>query len=202
MISPSWVQIHFRSVSAVGGFIFGYDLSIIAGASLFLKEEFLLTPFWLGFAVSSAVIGCIIGPLAGGGLTDRWGRKKALYLCAVLFGISAIGTALPRTMLEFYVFRIVGGMDARDAATAFRLAVENDSARHEVLNICGDDTFSPIETRELVARHYPQVPLKEPLQGHASLLSYKKATRILGFRPRFDWRETDFQLWRKATTGC
>ncbi len=97
-------------VAAVGGFIFGYDLSIIAGASLFLKAEFGLTPFWLGFAVSSAVIGCIIGPLAGGGLTDRWGRKKALYLCAVLFGISAIGTALPRTMLEFYIFRILGGM--------------------------------------------------------------------------------------------
>ncbi len=97
-------------VAAVGGFIFGYDLSIIAGASLFLKEEFALTPFWLGFAVSSAVIGCIIGPIAGGGLTDRWGRKKALYLCAILFGISAIGTALPRTMLEFYAFRILGGM--------------------------------------------------------------------------------------------
>lgn len=90
-------------------------------------------------------------------------------------------------------------VDARDAATAFRLAVENNSARHEVLNICGDDTYSPIETRELVARHYPQVPLKEPLEGHASLLSYKKATRILGFRPQFDWRETDFQLWREAT---
>lgn len=97
-------------VAAVGGFIFGYDLSIIAGASLFLKEEFALTPFWLGFAVSSAVIGCIIGPIAGGGLTDRWGRKKALYLCAILFGISAIGTALPRTMFEFYIFRILGGM--------------------------------------------------------------------------------------------
>ena len=97
-------------VAAVGGFIFGYDLSIIAGASLFLKEEFALTPLWLGFAVSSAVIGCIIGPLAGGGLTDRWGRKKALYLCAILFGVSAIGTALPRTMLEFYIFRILGGM--------------------------------------------------------------------------------------------
>lgn len=97
-------------VAAVGGFIFGYDLSIIAGASLFLKEEFGLTPFWLGFAVSSAAIGCIIGPLAGGGLTDRWGRKKALYLCAILFGVSAIGTALPRTMVEFYIFRILGGM--------------------------------------------------------------------------------------------
>ncbi len=97
-------------VAAVGGFIFGYDLSIIAGASLFLREEFALTPFWLGFAVSSAVIGCIIGPLAGAGLTDQWGRKKALYLCAILFGISAIGTALPRTMVEFYIFRILGGM--------------------------------------------------------------------------------------------
>ena len=97
-------------LAAVGGFLFGYDLSIIAAATTFLKNEFSLSPFLLGFAVSSAVIGCILGSLGFGGLTDRWGRKKALYLCAILLGISAIGTALPRTMLVFSIFRILGGM--------------------------------------------------------------------------------------------
>ena len=97
-------------LAAVGGFLFGYDLSIIAAATPFLKNEFSLSPFLLGFAVSSAVIGCILGSLGFGGLTDRWGRKKALYLCAILLGVSAIGTALPRTMLVFSIFRILGGM--------------------------------------------------------------------------------------------
>ena len=97
-------------LAAVGGFLFGYDLSIIAGATPFLKNEFSLSPFLLGFALSSAIIGCILGSLGFGGLTDRWGRKKALYLCAILLGISAIGTALPRTMLVFSIFRILGGM--------------------------------------------------------------------------------------------
>ena len=97
-------------VAAVGGFLFGYDLSIISGAVLFLKQEFSLSPFWIGFAVSSAVIGCMLGPLVGGALTDRWGRKKTLIFTAILFGVSAIGTALPRTMTEFYAFRILGGI--------------------------------------------------------------------------------------------
>ena len=90
-------------------------------------------------------------------------------------------------------------VDARDAATAFRLSVENDSVKHEVLVISGDETFSEVKTQELVARHYPEVPLREPLEGHASLLSYRRAEKILGFRPRFKWRGTDFQNWRKAT---
>ena len=90
-------------------------------------------------------------------------------------------------------------VDARDAATAFRLSLENDSMKHEVLVISGDETFSEVQTQELVARHYPEVPLREPLESHASLLSSRRAEEILGFRPQFKWRETDFQSWRKTT---
>ena len=96
--------------AAVGGFLFGYDLSIIAGAIPFLKNEFSPSPWLLGFAASSAVMGCILGALGFGVLTDRWGRKKALYLGAILLGLSAVGTTLPTTMLGFSIFRIVGGM--------------------------------------------------------------------------------------------
>lgn len=98
------------TLAAVGGFLFGYDLSIIAGATPFLEGEFSPSPWLLGFGASSAIIGCILGALSLGGLTDRWGRKKALYLCATLLGISALGTAFPRGMLDFSIFRIVGGM--------------------------------------------------------------------------------------------
>ncbi len=85
--------------------------------------------------------------------------------------------------------------DARDAAQAFRLALEDDHLWHEVFFINGDDTCSTVETQTLVARHYPGVPLKGPLEGHASLVSHEKATRLLGYRPRYTWRQSDFQVW-------
>lgn len=85
--------------------------------------------------------------------------------------------------------------DARDAAQAFRLAVENETLSHEVFYINGDDTCSYQQTRELVARHFPETPLKAPLEGHASLVSHDKATRLLGYRPNYTWRDSDFNEW-------
>jgi nucleoside-diphosphate-sugar epimerase len=86
-------------------------------------------------------------------------------------------------------------VDARDTATAFRLALENDEIRHSVLEILGDETYALVETRELVARYYPDVPLKAPVEGYASLWSHEKAARELGYRPRHRWRESDFAAW-------
>jgi nucleoside-diphosphate-sugar epimerase len=85
--------------------------------------------------------------------------------------------------------------DARDAAQAFRLAVENDHLLHEVFFINGDDTCSTVDTPTLIARHYPGVPLHAPLEGHASLVSHAKATRLLGYQPRYTWRQSDFYDW-------
>jgi len=97
-------------VAAVGGFLFGYDLAIISGAMIFLRREFRLNPGQLGFATASALLGCMLGSVIAGWLGDRLGRKKALVVAAVLFGLGAIGTALPRHMLEFYLFRVLGGV--------------------------------------------------------------------------------------------
>lgn len=91
--------------------------------------------------------------------------------------------------------------DARDAAQACRLAVENKTLGHEVFIINGCDTSSMIETKELVARYYPSVPIRKPLEGFAPLLSNEKATRLLGYIPRFTWRQSDFQTWREKTFG-
>ena len=97
--------------------------------------------------------------------------------------------------------------DARDAAQAFRLAVENDAIKHEVFLINGDDTCSREPTPLLIDRLRssldegeanatgPDIPLKEPLEGHVSLWSHAKATRLLGYRPRYTWRQSDFQSW-------
>lgn len=91
--------------------------------------------------------------------------------------------------------------DVRDAARAFRLAVENDEIVHEVFLINGDVTCSTMETRALISRYFPGVPVKTPLEGYASLASNKKATRMLGYRPQYTWRESDFQVWMESDAG-
>jgi MFS family permease len=98
------------SVAAVGGFLFGYDLQIIAGVKLFLVKEFELKPFGEGFAMASALMGCMAGPLLGGTLSDRWGRKPTLIFSGLLFAIGSIGSALPADILLFDVFRFLGGV--------------------------------------------------------------------------------------------
>jgi len=97
-------------VAAVGGFLFGYDISIISGAVIFMKDEFDLTGSELGFIMSSAQIGCIVGALIGGSLSDFFGRKKTLFFSAVLFGLSAIFTAVAQDLVVFNAFRLVGGI--------------------------------------------------------------------------------------------
>jgi MFS transporter, SP family, arabinose:H+ symporter len=97
-------------IAASGGFLFGYDLNIIVGAQPFLRTAFEMTPTEFGFAIGSALLGCLAGPLFGGWLCDAIGRKRTLMISAVLFGVSAIGTALPQTLWQFNLFRIVGGI--------------------------------------------------------------------------------------------
>jgi MFS transporter, SP family, arabinose:H+ symporter len=97
-------------VAAVGGFLLTYDIVIMSGAIIFMKKEFHLTPLGVGFAMTSAMIACFFSPSFGGWLCDRLGRKKTLLFSAILFGVSAIGTALPTSIFEFNVFRILGGV--------------------------------------------------------------------------------------------
>jgi len=98
------------AIAAMGGFLFGYDLDVIIGAIIFLKKGFQLSPVQVGFAVSCASIGCIIGPLVGGPAADWLGRRKTLLVTALIFSVGTIGTVFPRTIAEFDFFRIVGGL--------------------------------------------------------------------------------------------
>ncbi|MGO8691767.1 MAG: sugar porter family MFS transporter [Thermoguttaceae bacterium] len=97
-------------VAAVGGFLFGYDLSIISGAMVFIKPAFGLNPHQVGLAMGSALLGCMAGPLVGGPLGDRWGRKWTLILAGLLFAAGAIGTAMPSGVVSFSLFRFLGGV--------------------------------------------------------------------------------------------
>jgi SP family arabinose:H+ symporter-like MFS transporter len=97
-------------VAAFGGFLFGYDLHVIVGGQLFWRPYFHLSDQGYGFAMASAMIGCICGPSLGPWTIDRFGRRSTLMFCALLFAISAVGTALPRDIVTFVIFRIIGGI--------------------------------------------------------------------------------------------
>jgi SP family xylose:H+ symportor-like MFS transporter len=97
-------------VAALGGLLFGYDTGVINGAIGPLKAHFELDATWEGWATGCALLGCAIGAALAGTLSDRFGRKKVLIFAAVMFLISAIGTAVPPTIGIFVFFRIVGGV--------------------------------------------------------------------------------------------
>jgi len=107
----SSLYIYFVAVvSSLGGLLFGYDTAVISGAVNFFEAYFHLSPAELGWGVSSALVGCIVGSLISGPFSDRFGRKKSLLLCALLFLVGALGTAFPTSFAEFVSFRIVGGI--------------------------------------------------------------------------------------------
>jgi SP family arabinose:H+ symporter-like MFS transporter len=81
-------------ISTIGGFLFGYDTAIISGCNSFLQSHFQLTPALLGWVVSSALLGTILGCIISGTITDRFGRKSALILAAFSLTVSAIGSML------------------------------------------------------------------------------------------------------------
>jgi len=97
-------------VATLGGLLFGYDTAVIAGAIGFLQTHFELSGAGKGWAASSALVGCMFGVALAGPLSDRFGRRSVLMLSAVLFLVSAIGTAVPRTLEAFTIFRFVGGL--------------------------------------------------------------------------------------------
>ena len=110
MTIKGWYAFYISFVASIGGFLFGYDMAIISGAQIFLRDQFALSPQQFGFATSSVSLGCIAGPFLGARITDRFGRKSALYIAACLFALGAIGSALASNIAVFNVFRILGGV--------------------------------------------------------------------------------------------
>ncbi|GHV00829.1 arabinose-proton symporter [Bacteroidia bacterium] len=96
--------------AAMGGFLFGYDLSLISGAISFLQDHFHLTEFQKGWMISSAMLGAAAGPFLGLWVADKWGRKQGLLFSALLLMISAIGCAMADTVTWFVIWRILGGL--------------------------------------------------------------------------------------------
>jgi len=98
-------------VAALGGLMFGYDWVVISGAEPFYKRFFeLSTAAQEGWAMASALVGCLLGAVLSGGLSDRFGRKRLLILSAFIFVVSSIGTALAGSFVSFNVWRMAGGI--------------------------------------------------------------------------------------------
>jgi SP family sugar porter-like MFS transporter len=106
-------------VSAMGGFLFGYDWVVIGGAKPFYELYFDIAnaPTLQGWAMSSALIGCIFGAVLSGIVTDLYGRKIPLILAALLFIISAGGTGYADHFTPFIIYRVIGGVGIGLAST-------------------------------------------------------------------------------------
>ncbi len=111
-VAPGSVRFAYRvcAVAAVAGLLFGFDIAVINGAIVFLRDQFHLTDFETEFAASSLLFGCIAGAAVAGWLTDRYGRRRILSLSALLFAFSSAGAAVPRTFFEFGMARFAGGI--------------------------------------------------------------------------------------------
>lgn len=96
---------------ALGGLLFGYDWVVIGGAKPFYERYFHLnTPAIEGWAMSCALVGCLFGAIASGGLAERFGRKRLLTLAALVFAISSLGTGLAHHFAVFVAWRMLGGV--------------------------------------------------------------------------------------------
>ena len=100
------------SVSAMGGLLFGYDWVVIGGAKPFYELYFGIadSPVLQGVAMTTALVGCLLGAMVAGALADRFGRKPLLMTSAVLFTVSAVGTGLFNDFTLFNIARLVGGV--------------------------------------------------------------------------------------------
>src|SRR5271163_844618 len=97
-------------VSALGGFLFGYDWVVIGGAKPFYEAYFSITqPSREAWAMSSALVGCLAGAVSSGWLSEQIGRRRALLISAAFFATSALGTGMATTFIGFVVWRIAGG---------------------------------------------------------------------------------------------
>jgi sugar porter (SP) family MFS transporter len=101
------LQISF--VSALGGYLFGFDFAVIAGALPFLQHQFVLNAYWEGFATGCLALGAILGCILAGKVAENYGRRPGLMLSAGIFALSSIAMAFAPTRDVFIIARFFAG---------------------------------------------------------------------------------------------
>ena len=97
-------------ISALGGYLFGFDFAVIAGALPLLRDVFGLTAWWEGFLTGTLALGCMVGCVMAGRLADRYGRRPSLMTAAAIFAVSSIAMAFSNSLTTFMVARFVAGI--------------------------------------------------------------------------------------------
>ncbi|HEX4811647.1 MAG TPA: sugar porter family MFS transporter [Nonomuraea sp.] len=101
--------VFIAAAAAIGGFLFGYDSSVINGAVVGIQRYFQVGAVQTGFVVAIALLGSAVGAWAGGGLADRWGRTRSMQVAALLFAVSSIGQMLPFAIWDLALWRVAAG---------------------------------------------------------------------------------------------
>ncbi len=109
MTNKQFYVIRVALIVALGGFLMGFDASVISGVVRFIGPEFGLSSIQIGWAVGSLTLTATLAMLLAGPLSDRYGRRGILKVAAVLFAVSAVGSALAPDFLTFVIARMIGG---------------------------------------------------------------------------------------------
>jgi len=117
-------------ISALGGYLFGFDFAVIAGALPFLQQQFGLDAYWEGFATGSLALGAIVGCIIAGNMADKYGRKKGLLVASAIFGISSLAMALAPDRNTFIAFRFVAGIGVGMASMLSPMYIAEVSPAH------------------------------------------------------------------------
>ncbi|MEV0258421.1 sugar porter family MFS transporter [Streptomyces sp. NPDC050732] len=102
--------IFITAAAAMGGFLFGYDSSVINGATVAIQHRFDVDANMLGWIIATALLGCAVGAAVAGRIADRIGRIRCMQIAAVLFAASAVGSALPFAAWDLTMWRLIGGI--------------------------------------------------------------------------------------------
>jgi len=117
-------------IASIGGFLFGFDTAVISGTTELVRIQFELGDLLQGWYVSSGLVGCVLGVIVTGFLSDHFGRKKSLILSALLFSVSAIGCAISGSFQELVIYRIIGGIGVGVASMLSPMYISEIAPQH------------------------------------------------------------------------
>jgi len=118
-------------IAAIGGFLFGFDTAVISGTTDLVKEQYGLDDVLQGWYVSSGLVGCVFGVIIAGFISDKFGRKRALILSAILFSLSAVGCAFASDFTFLIISRLIGGIGVGVASMLSPMYISEIAPRHK-----------------------------------------------------------------------